>query len=67
MKLSKQHFEFLADVMGPLVGWPSQLEEVADHLAKTNPRFNRAKFIHRATLQWELHYVAPEIDDEIPY
>jgi len=41
MRMSKQHYEFIADTIGPMVGWPSHLHSIADELEKTNPRFNR--------------------------
>ena len=67
MKMSKQHFDFIADTVGPLVGWPSQLHDIADKLAATNPRFDREKFINRACKAWEDNNPREEIDDEIPY
>jgi len=70
--MSKQHFDFIAEKVGPLVGWPSDLHEIADQLQETNPRFNREKFINRATTAWENanadRFKLKEIDDdEIPY
>ncbi len=47
MKMSRQHFDFIADTVGPMVGWPSQLHDLADKLASSNPKFNREKFISR--------------------
>ena len=67
MRMSRQHFEYLADTLGPLVAWPTHLHSIADELEKTNPKFDRDKFIIRATAAWEENYVAPVIDDEIPY
>ncbi len=70
MRMSKQHFDFLADKVGPLVGWPSQLHTIADDLEQSNPRFNREKFITRATAAWEKANAAALdriIDDHIPY
>jgi len=70
--MSKQHFDFIADKVGPLVGWPSQLHEIADELEASNPRFNREKFISRATAAWEkanadrLEQLGL-VEDEIPY
>jgi hypothetical protein len=40
---------------------------IADDLAKTNPRFNREKFLTRATKAWEQNHLGERIDDEIPY
>ena len=65
--MSKKHYRFIADTFGPMVSWPSQLCGIADELEKTNPRFNRKKFLQRATKAWEDKYTPPEIDDEIPY
>lgn len=67
MRMSKQHFDFIADTVGPMVGWPSQLHDLADQLAMSNPRFDREKFINRATNAWEKNYVRKEFEDEIPY
>ena len=67
MRMSRQHYEFLADNLGPLVPWPTHLHSIADELEATNPRFDRDKFIQRGTAAWEANYVAPVIDDEIPY
>lgn len=70
MRMSKQHFDFIADQIGPLVHWPSALHDVADKLAATNPRFDRDKFISRATNAWEQHHqhiLEVPIDDEIIY
>ena len=67
MRLTRQHYEFLADLVGPMVEWPSRLHSVADKLESTNPRFDRDKFIRRATQAWEDNYDIPTIDDEIPY
>lgn len=67
MRLSKQHFEMIADVVGPLVSWPSHLHTVADELEKTNAKFDREKFLQRAFKAWERKYELPTIDDNIPY
>jgi hypothetical protein len=40
---------------------------VADELAATNPRFDKEKFLRRATKAWEDRHEIGEIDDEIPY
>jgi hypothetical protein len=53
-----------------MVGWPSKLHDLADELAKSNPRFDREKFIARAVNAWEQahqHIYEAPIDDEIPY
>jgi hypothetical protein len=68
MKMSRQHFDFIADTVGPMVGWPSALHDLADKLAASNPKFNREKFISRATNAWEQehqHIHEAPLDDEI--
>ncbi len=67
MKLSRKHFEFIADNMGATATWPTQIEAWADALEKTNPKFNREKFVDRAVAAWEKNYSISEIDDEIRY
>jgi hypothetical protein len=67
MRMTRQHYEFLADKLGPLVGWPTHLHSIADELEATNPKFNREKFILRGTKAWEKNYIAPVIDDEIEF
>ena len=67
MKMTLQHFEYIADKIGPLIPWPSHLHTIADELEKDNPKFNRAKFIERGTTAWEKNFVFPVVDDEIPY
>ena len=67
MKLSRQHFEYIADLMGPLVTWPSHIHSIADELERTNPKFKRDKFIQRATKAWENNHELPSINDNIPY
>ena len=67
MILHKQQLDFVADMLGRSVSWPSHLHVFADELEQTNPRFNRDKFIQRATKAWENQYHAGEIDDDIPY
>jgi hypothetical protein len=70
MRMSKQHFDFIADSVGPIVGWPSALHDLADKLAESNPRFNKDKFLQRATNAWEnthKHIVEAPIDDEVIY
>ena len=46
--MQQRHFEYLADEVAPLMGWPTQIVEMADRLADTNPRFNKEKFLDRA-------------------
>lgn len=67
MRMTRQHYEFIADTIGPMVGWPSYLLTIADELEKTNPRFNREKFLDRATKAWEDKHEVEEIDDEISF
>jgi len=66
-KLTKETFEFLADELGTIMSWPTALHDVADALAKTNPRFNREKFLRRAMNVWEATHELPDLEDEIPY
>ena len=65
--MQQRHFEYLADEVAPLMGWPTQIVEMAERLEKTNPRFNKDKFLTRAIKAWELAHPVEEIDDEIPY
>ena len=65
--MQQRHFEYLADEVAPLMGWPSQIVEMADRLAKTNPRFNREKFLKRAVDAWEEANPMEKINDEVPY
>ncbi len=66
-KMSRAHYNFIADVIGPQVSWPSHLHSIADELEKTNPRFNRKKFLKRATAAWEANHQVAEFEDEVPY
>lgn len=59
MKLSRQHFEFIADDIAPLLEKPTSIEVIADKLEETNPNFNRETFTQRALRNWE--------DANIPY
>jgi len=67
MRLTRQHFEFMADEVAPLLGWATGVNELADKLKKTNPRFDREKFVKRATKNWEQKYKLSleEIDDDV--
>lgn len=67
MRLTRQHFEFMADEVAPLLGWATGVEELADKLKSTNPRFDRDKFVRRATQNWEQRYKLSleEIDDDV--
>jgi len=67
-KLSRQHFDYLADELGTIMEWPTALHDVADALAKTNPLFNREKFLRRAMNKWEeTHHDPVFLEDQIPY
>ena len=81
-KFTRRDFEFLADVITPHLNWATGIEKIADELARTNPRFNRDKWVNRATNVWEEHAIeqlaeihqaeilaesSNDIDDEIPY
>lgn len=70
MRMSKQHFDFIADSVGPIVGWPSALHELADKLSESNARFDKEKFLKRATDAWAKaneHKVETELNDEIRF
>ena len=68
MRMSNKHFDFIADTIGPMVGWPSHLHVLADELAKSNPKFDRDTFLRRATDAWEqVNQRIHEVDDEIIY
>ena len=53
MKLTRIHFEFIADNIMPYVEYPTSIVEIAAELAKTNPKFDRDKFIQRSINNWE--------------
>jgi hypothetical protein len=65
--MNQSTHDFIADVVGPRVSWPTYLEAIADAIAATNPSFNRERFINRATNGWEQAYEPPILDDWIPY
>ena len=65
--MQQRHFEYLADNVAPLLAWPTQISKMADELAETNPRFNKEKFIQRATKAWEAANPMEELDDHIPH
>lgn len=67
--MTRQHLIFIADIIGPMIAWPSHLQVLADELAATNPRFNRDKFIQRAIKAWEESHseYLQEVEDEIVY
>ena len=53
MKLSRQHFELIADTIAPMLANPVFVEDIADKLEDTNPNFNREIFTQRALKNWE--------------
>lgn len=61
-KLTRQHFNFIADLFGPKM-FPTEIAEIADRLAETNPRFDRERFIDRATKAYEANNVLNELRD----
>lgn len=63
--MTRKDFILVADEIGPLLS-PQAHITVADALAKTNPRFNREKFLKRAIKAWEDKHLAA-LNDEIPY
>ena len=63
--MTRKDFILVADEIGPLLS-PQAHITVADALEKTNPRFNREKFLKRAIKAWEDKHLGT-IDDEIPY
>ena len=65
--MTRQHYEFIADLMGPMVAWPSHLVDIADALEKSNPKFARKRFLDRATKAWEDNHGKGELDDEIRF
>lgn len=67
VKLTQGHYDFIADVIGPQVAWPSHLHSIADELEKRNPKFKRDMFLKRATAAWEEHNEIPKFEDEIPH
>tara|TARA_X000001316_G_C905451_1_gene22295 strand:- start:51 stop:248 length:198 start_codon:yes stop_codon:yes gene_type:complete len=65
--MQARHYNFLADEVAPIMGWPSQINAMADKLAATNPKFDKEKFIQRAVKAWEDANPMEELDDHIPY
>lgn len=67
-RMTRAHYQFIADNIGPHVAYPSRLHDIADKLAATNPLFDRHKFIQRATKAWEdANLDEYELDDEIMF
>ena len=65
--MQRRHYEFLADEVAPVLGWPTYITAMADKLAATNPKFDKEKFVARATAAWEKANPVEDIDDGIPY
>jgi len=65
--LNLQNIPFIADVIAPMLPWPTQIVELADKMAEVNKDFDKEKFLKRAIKNWENQYVPPAIDDSIPY
>ena len=53
MKLTRQHFEFIADNIAPLLFSPTDVERMADSLEQTNNNFKRGVFVSRCLKNWE--------------
>tara|TARA_B110000971_G_scaffold104485_1_gene107346 strand:- start:25 stop:255 length:231 start_codon:yes stop_codon:yes gene_type:complete len=66
-RMTRAHYNFIADVIAPQVSWPTKLRDIADELEATNSAFNRGKFLSRATKAWEAAQNVDELNDEIPY
>ena len=66
---TRRDFEFIADYIMPHMSWATGIEQVADELKRTNPRFNRDKFVERATKNWEERYMQGQenLYDDRPY
>ena len=52
INFQRRHFEFIADEVAPMLGWPTEIDALADVMSMTNKYFNRDKFISRATQAW---------------
>ena len=63
-RFTRQHFEFVADFFGPLMGHPSDINRMADHLDQTNPNFKRDMFLDRAVTAWEDKHITPHEDHQ---
>lgn len=68
-RFTRRDFEFIADEVAPLLGWATGVQEIAQKLKQTNPKFDYDKFVDRATKAWEANYLNRQeaIDDDIPY
>lgn len=58
INFQRRHFEFIADEVAPMLGWPTEIDALADALEMTNDCFNREKFISRATQAWNDKHAA---------
>ena len=65
MKLSRQHFEFIADDIAPLLDSPTSIEVIADKLEDTNPNFKRETFTQRALKNWEAKNIPAVMVEEL--
>ena len=65
--MTRSNYEFLADMVAPLMGWPSAIEAMANELQKNNPKFDRKKFTKRAVKAWENVNPLEPLDDHIPF
>ena len=71
MKLTRQHFEFIANEIAPLCD-VYQLDALTEavRIASKNPRFDSDKFKRRAKLAWDKAFIDSDRftrRDEIPY
>ena len=48
MNMNRVQLEWMADTFGPMVGWPTQLNQIADELQRANPNFNRDKWLRNS-------------------
>lgn len=62
--MTRKDFILIADTIGPQLS-PQAHVTVADALEKTNPRFDRKKFLQRSWKAWEDVNLAP-LEDYIP-
>ena len=63
-KFTWQHFEFIADFFAPLMGHPTDINRIAEHLNNTNPNFKEDVFITRATQAWEDKHLKAMEDEQ---
>lgn len=63
-RFTRQHFEFVADFFGPLMGHPSDINRMAEHLRDTNANFKEDRFVTRATQAWEDKHIKPMQDEQ---